>query len=182
MGAVMPVSRSAPTKVVVFQWPWGTLMRSLWPRGARPYRRAMLVEAQVSSIKTRRSGSRSSCPSNQSWRRFKMSGRSCSLACAVFFARDLVAIEKPPERSIAHQDPFLGELLAEFLERQVWRGLKRREDCRRVRFRPGRAVVAANRLWRGVPLRPLKRSHRLTLGALTPKRRPALRPETPSAI
>jgi hypothetical protein len=87
-----------------------------------------------------------------------MSGRSCSLACAVFFARDLVAIEKPPERSIAHQDPFLGELLAEFLERQVWRGLKRREDCGRVRFRPGRAVVAANRLWRGVPLRPLKRS------------------------
>ena len=71
----------------------------------------------------------------------------------LFFARDLVAIEKPPERSIAHQDPFLGELLAEFLERQVWRGLKRREDCRRVRFRPVRAVVAANRLWRGVPFR-----------------------------
>jgi len=25
-------------------------MRNLWPRGARPYRRAMLVEAQVSSM------------------------------------------------------------------------------------------------------------------------------------
>ena len=85
-----------------------------------------------------------------------MSGRSCSLACAVFFACDLVTIKKLPERSIAHDDPFQCELLAEFLERQVWRGLKRRGDRGRVRFRPVRAVVAANRLWRGVPLRPLK--------------------------
>ena len=58
MAAVIPVRRRAPTKVVVFQWPWGMLMRNLCPRGARPYRRAILVEAQVSSMKTRRSGSR----------------------------------------------------------------------------------------------------------------------------
>jgi hypothetical protein len=36
-----------------------------------------------------------------------------------------VSIEKPPERSIAPEDPFLGELLPEFFERQVWGGLKR---------------------------------------------------------
>jgi len=51
----------------------------------RPWVRAILVEAQVSSMKTRRSGSRSSWPSNQASRRFRMSGRSCSAACAVFF-------------------------------------------------------------------------------------------------
>jgi hypothetical protein len=57
----------------------------------------MLVEAQVSSIKTRRSGSRSSCPSNQSSRRCTMSGRFYSLTCEVVFTRNLVAIEKPPD-------------------------------------------------------------------------------------
>ena len=84
-GAMMPRSVSAPTKVVVFQWPCGTPTRSRSPRRQRPWRRAILVEAQVSSMKTRRSGSRSSWPSNQSSRRFRTSGRSCSLACAVFF-------------------------------------------------------------------------------------------------
>jgi hypothetical protein len=74
-----------------------------------------------------------------------MSGRSCSLACAVFVARDLVAIEKPPECSIAHENPLLGKVLAKCLERKVWRGLKRRGDCGHVRFCPVRAVVAANR-------------------------------------
>src|SRR4051812_40794657 len=47
----------------------------------------MLVEAQVSSMKISRSGSRSSWPSNQASRRLRMSGRSCSAACAVFFLR-----------------------------------------------------------------------------------------------
>jgi len=36
MGAVMPLSLSAPTKVVVFQWPWGTGARQRSPFGARP--------------------------------------------------------------------------------------------------------------------------------------------------
>ena len=36
MGAVMPVRRSAPTKVVVFQCPWGTPARSRRPLGERP--------------------------------------------------------------------------------------------------------------------------------------------------
>ena len=55
------------------------------PARAAPCVRAMFVEVQVSSMKTRRSESRSSWPSNQSSRRFRTSGRSCSLACAVFF-------------------------------------------------------------------------------------------------
>ena len=40
-----------------FQWPCGTLAVSLVPRGAQPRSGAMLVLVQVSSMKTRRSGS-----------------------------------------------------------------------------------------------------------------------------
>ena len=57
------------------------------PAGARPRNRAILVEAPVSSMKTRCRGSRSGCASNQASRRAATSGRSCSLACAVFFLR-----------------------------------------------------------------------------------------------
>ena len=39
-------------------------------------------------MKISRSGSRSGWLSNQAWRRRATSGRSCSLACAVFFKRD----------------------------------------------------------------------------------------------
>jgi transposase len=81
----IPVRRSAPTKVVVFQWRWGMAARNRSPSGARPELRAMVVDAQVSSMKTSPSGSRSSWPSNPSWRRFMMSGRSGSLACTVFY-------------------------------------------------------------------------------------------------
>ena len=42
---------------MVFQWPCGTLAVSLVPHGAHPRSGAMLVLVQVSSMKTRRSGS-----------------------------------------------------------------------------------------------------------------------------
>jgi len=47
MGAVRPVRRNAPVKVVVFQWPCGTGARQRCPRFARPRGRAILVDAPV---------------------------------------------------------------------------------------------------------------------------------------
>src|SRR5271168_2136070 len=47
-------------------------------------------------MNTRRVGSRSSCPANQSRRCLKTSERCCSAACADFFKGDLIAIEKAP--------------------------------------------------------------------------------------
>ena len=47
-------------------------------------RRAILVDAPVSSTKTSLSGSRAGWASNQARRRCSTSGRCCSLACAVF--------------------------------------------------------------------------------------------------
>ena len=67
----------------------------------RPYRRAILVEAPVSSMNTSRSGSRSSCPSNQASRAALTSGRSRSQAWAVFFDRDRPRVEEAPERADA---------------------------------------------------------------------------------
>jgi hypothetical protein len=67
-GAVILSQRGAARKLVVFQWPCGTAATSRCPRRARPWRRAMLVVAQVSSITTRRSGFRSACRSRQTAR------------------------------------------------------------------------------------------------------------------
>ena len=68
----IPVRRSAPTNVVVFPWRSGMAARNRSPSGARPELRAMVVDAQVSSMKTSPSGSRSSWPSNPSCRRLMM--------------------------------------------------------------------------------------------------------------
>ena len=43
----MPVSLSAPVKVVVFQWPCGTPARQRSLQGARPRKRAILVEERL---------------------------------------------------------------------------------------------------------------------------------------
>src|SRR3546814_10071686 len=76
MGAVMPVKRNAPVKVVVFQWPCGIGDRHRAPRFARPRGRAIFVDAPVSSMNTNRSGSRSGWALNHARRRARTSGRS----------------------------------------------------------------------------------------------------------
>ena len=83
--ASIPDSLSPATKVVVRQWPWGTPTRRRSPLGARPRRRVILVFNPVSSMKIRRSESRSGCASNQAPRAAATSARSCSLAWADFF-------------------------------------------------------------------------------------------------
>ncbi len=95
----MPSSRRAPVKVVVCQCPCGTEARQRSPCRARPRSRAILVEAPVSSMNTRRSGSRSGCALNQALRRATTSGRSCSAACAVFFEGHPVPVQATPDRA-----------------------------------------------------------------------------------
>src|SRR4051794_12357253 len=51
-GAVTPLSRSPATSVVFLRCPCGTAARRRTPLGARPYRRAMVVEAKLSSTNT----------------------------------------------------------------------------------------------------------------------------------
>jgi hypothetical protein len=70
------------------------------------------VFAAVSSMKTIRVGSRSSCPSNHASRAAFSALRRCSAACAELFARDLATFEEPPERADGHGDAALLQPLA----------------------------------------------------------------------
>jgi transposase len=83
--AQCPPGDSSCTRGGVHTCPCGTPARQRSPRRERPRRRAILVDRPVSSMKTSLAGSRSGWASNQSSRRFRISGRSCSSAWADFF-------------------------------------------------------------------------------------------------
>jgi hypothetical protein len=108
----------------------------------------MFVAVQVSSMKTRRSGSRSGWLSNQSRRCFRTSGRSCSTACPVFFARQAMALEESRERRGRSGDAALGQAGAELFEALVALRLERSRDDRVLRFDPARPGVTALRFGR----------------------------------
>src|SRR4051812_50210899 len=115
----------------------------------------MLVEAQVSSMNTSRSGSRSSWLSNQAARRLRISGRSCSAACAVFFfARDLVPAAEAPERAHADPRPFLGQARLQLGQGDVGNLGQGRVDQIGMGLGATREPIAALRLWAGIPPRP----------------------------
>src|SRR5215831_2982855 len=98
-----PVAAKAARKVNVRQRPCGSLAIKRLPRGARPWRRVILVLAQVSSMNTSRLGS------SRPWyffhwaRRRAMSARSCSLAYRLFFKTDPFAFEKAPHCAVARR-------------------------------------------------------------------------------
>lgn len=87
--------------------PCGIAARQRSPCGARPSRRAILVETLISSMKVSLAGSRPSWLPDQSSRRFRTSGRSCSLTSAVFCASacDACRSAKAQRRSAAPAAP-----------------------------------------------------------------------------
>src|SRR5229473_2578359 len=118
-GAVIASCRKPATKVIVFQWPQGTRPTTRRPRLARPRSRAMAVLVPVSSMNTSRAGSRSGCAAIQAARAAATSGRSCSLACTIFFEADVLGGEEPPYRAIADMLAARGKFGADLLQRQV---------------------------------------------------------------
>src|SRR5438477_11470100 len=119
-GASIRSERNAARKVSVRQRPCGTLATSLWPRAQRPCVRVMLVLAQVSSMKTRREGSSRPWYFFHGARRLATSGRSCSLACRLFFEADPFVLEEVPDREVAHLDPAFGKLRCQRPQRDIW--------------------------------------------------------------
>jgi hypothetical protein len=111
----------------------------------------MFVEAQVSSMKISRSGSRSSWPSNQASRRLRISGLSCSAACAVFFSRDLVAAAEAPERAHAHEGSLLGQARLQLGQGDVGHLVQGRVDQIGMGLGLTREPIAALRLGPGIP-------------------------------
>src|SRR2546421_11527838 len=119
-GASIRLERNAARKVSVRQRPCGTLATSLWPRAQRPCVRVMLVLAQVSSMKTRREGSSRPWYFFHCARRLATSGRSCSLACRLFFEADAFVLEEVPDRKVADFDAPLCQLGYQRPQGDIW--------------------------------------------------------------
>src|ERR1700692_1468174 len=118
-GAVSPLWRRAATNVIVFQCPCGTRPTSRSPRGQRPLSRTIFVLAAVSSMNTNRLELSMLCSRIQRRRASATSARSCSAARRLFFERDLVSIEKPPERGAAACNPPLAHRGKHLIQRQI---------------------------------------------------------------
>src|SRR5436190_13973542 len=101
IGATTPVCRSPAINVTVSQCPIGTSPTKRSPRGFQPLRRTMLVVTEVSSINTRRAGSRKPCSRIQRRRARATSARLRSAARRLFFNSDAVASKEPGERAAA---------------------------------------------------------------------------------
>jgi hypothetical protein len=139
----------------------------------------MLVEVHVSSMKTRRCGSRSSCPSNQSSRRFRTSGRSCSLAWADFFERQSAPIEEGPQRRTAGPYAAFGQKpLQQFGDRQVRRFRDQSEQVfpMRIELRAARLTLLAGGAFAALA-RPANPT--IAVASPTPKRAATWRADTP---
>src|SRR5262249_12725925 len=158
-GASMRSHPRPPTKVSVRPRPCGTLATSRVPLAHRPYRRVMLVLAQVSSMKTRRLGSMRPWYFFHCARRRATSGRSCSAACRLFFERHFLGLQEVPDRLAAHPDAAGCKLGLDAAQRQI-----------RLHGQPPQQPVALTREHE----RPIPPPHRLARRA--PRRPVALRP------
>src|SRR4030095_13053460 len=97
-------------------------------------------------MKTRRCGSSSACVARQACLRAATSGRSCSLACAVFFERHGVAIEEAPNHALCKSlaVPTL-QMAGNLRQRDVARRGDQPEDLLGMGLDPIRALVATLR-------------------------------------
>jgi hypothetical protein len=71
-----------------------------------------------------------------------MSGRSCSAACAVFFARNPVPVEEPPDCRDARWHAGPGQLRLDLGQRDVRPLLNEVEDQRRMSLDACRPTIA----------------------------------------
>jgi hypothetical protein len=92
-------------------------------------------------------GSRSGCASNQASRRLATSGRSCSLACAVFFDGHGVAIKETPDRAGREAGAMItAQHLGQLNEGDVHLRVNRAQDDIPICLDPMRSLITALRL------------------------------------
>ena len=118
-GATIPSWRSPTTRVMVFQWPWGTDPTNRSPRGQRPRSRTKLVLVAVSSINTNLAGSSRPCLRIQRRRARATSARSCSLARRLFFDGDIMSLEKSPDRGATAWNSLLAHRRNNLIQGQI---------------------------------------------------------------
>ena len=88
----------------------------------------MLVEVPVSSIKTSREGSSIGWAARQAARAAATSGRSCSLACTIFFEADPLGGKETPHRPVADMDAASGKRRPDLLQGQIGRRRDQRQQ------------------------------------------------------
>src|SRR5262245_2984252 len=118
-GATIPSWRSPTTRVMVFQWPWGTDPTNRSPRGQRPRSLTKLVLVAVSSMNTNLAGSSRPCLRIQRRRARATSARSCSVARRLFFDGDIMSLEKSPDRSTTAWNSLLAHRHNDLVQGQI---------------------------------------------------------------
>src|ERR1700722_17614788 len=127
---------------MVRQCPCGAKPRSRAPFAPHPRSGAMVVLIQVSSMKTRRPGSRSACQDRQRRRLWTTSERACSLANSVFFEPQSLASQELPHRIVRDLDPACGQFSFQAMQRQMRCLAEPLHDERAVRLENTLAVSA----------------------------------------
>ena len=122
------------------------------PRGAYPFRRwpfsdqprmgAMLVLIQVSSTKTRRSGSSRRLSARQRVRFREILLRACSRANSVFIKAQTLALQIPPDRVQAHRNAFSRQKVSKPVDGQMRRLADQLKNQRPVRRQQPRRMAA----------------------------------------
>src|SRR5580693_8872695 len=137
----------------------------------------MFVLTAVSSINTSRAGSSIPCSRIQRRRARATSARCRSAACSTFFERDVVSVEKTPERAAAGFDPSLAQFCNRFYQGQVRPLGDQIQNLDRELFQRRNAPAA--RLRGGAPLLIPGCSHFTADATLTSKRSAASRRDAP---
>src|SRR5437660_10782756 len=117
IGATMPVWRRPA--INVSQWPIGASLTKRSPHGFQPLSLIMLVVTAVSSINTRRAGSRNPCSRIQKRRRCPCSAPFRSAARRLFFNGDAMASKKSGKRAAAAWDTPLVKRRNDLIQREV---------------------------------------------------------------
>src|ERR1700756_672853 len=119
----------------------------------------MLVLIQVSSIKTKRRGSRLACHERQRRRLRAMSERARSRASSVFFEPQPFAAQKQPNRIVGDLDPSRGEFVLQVMQCQMRYLANPFPDEGAMRLKQGLTVAThlagRHRAGRAMTLRPL---------------------------
>src|SRR5436853_5385997 len=132
IGATMPVWRRPAINVTVSQLPIGASLTKRSPHGFQPLSLIMLVVTAVSSINTRRAGSRNPCSRIQRRRARATSARFRSAARRLFFNGDAMASKKSGERAAAARDSPLVKRRNDLIQREVRFLADEGEDLPRV--------------------------------------------------
>src|SRR5216683_4571497 len=150
IGATILLCRKAATKVIVSHSPHGARPINSMPRGPRPESRTILVVTAVSSMNTSRAGSNIPCSRIQRRRAFATSARCCSSARRFFFFEgDLVALEKPCDRTLAGSYPALAQFSDDLLQGPVRLFSHQSQDLLGISLQ--RRKASSSRLWLTTP-------------------------------